>query len=188
MGLFNFFKKNQKLPKPIEIQNELLPQNEIPLEIFSGDKVPKKYTGYFPSNGEAKGIESIYNFIQADFESKGYNDALTSPEDSNKKDNMRLIQLDLEILVQKIDTYYKDSIREIDLHVNSRTRAGLIELVEELKTRKEMVLEHMIKVDEIKKEMQTSTGMTQRIILSYERGFMRGLSALTQSRIINKKM
>jgi hypothetical protein len=64
----------------------------------------------------------------------------------------------------------------------------LIELVEELKTRKEMVLEHMIKVDELKKEIQTNTGMTQRIVLSYERGFMRGLSALTQSKIINKKM
>jgi hypothetical protein len=188
MGLFNFFKKNQKLPKPVENQNELLPQNEIPIEIFTEDKVPKKYSGYYPTNGEAKGIEAIYSFLQGDYESKGYNDALTSSEDSNKKDNMRLIQLDLEILIQKVDTYYKDSIREIDFHVNSRTRAGLIELVEELKTRKEMVLEHMVKVEEIRKEMQTNTGMTQRIVLSYERGFMRGLSALTQSRIINKKM
>ncbi len=188
MGLFNLFKKNQKLPKPNENPDSLLPQHEFPVEISAGDNMPVKYTGYYPTNGEAKGIEAIYSFLQGDYESKGYNDALTSTEDNNKKDNMRLIQLDLEILIQKVDTYYKDSVREIDFHVNSRTRAGLIELVEELKTRKEMVLEHMVKVDEIKKEMQSNTGMTQRIVLSYERGFMRGLSALTQSRIINRKM
>jgi hypothetical protein len=188
MGLFNFFRKNQKLPKPVENQNELLPHNENQIEIFAEQKLPAAYSGHYPSNGEAKGIEAIYSFLQGDYESKGYNDALTSAEDSNKIDNMKLIQLDLEILIQKVDTYYKDSIREIDFHVNSRTRAGLIELVEELKTRKEMVLEHMQKVEEIKKEIQTKTGMTQRIILSYQRGFMRGLSAVTQSRIINKKM
>ena len=187
MGIFNFLKRNQKLPNAVENQNESLPQNEIPIENFAKEKDLKRYSGYYPTNGEAKGIEAIYSFLQGDYESKGYNDALTSAEDSNKKDNMRLIQLDLEILIQKVDTYYKDSIREIDFHVNSRTRAGLIELVEELKTRKEMVLEHMDKVEEIRKEMKANTGMTQRIVLSYERGFMRGLSALTQSRIINKK-
>lgn len=184
MGLFNFFKNNQKKIKPNENQIAL-PANEFPLELSVGEN---NYGKAVSLNGEAKGIDSIYSFLQSDFEIKGYNDALTSPEDSNKKDNMRLIQLDLEILIQKVDTYYKDSLREIDFHVNSRTRAGLIELVEELKTRKEMVLEHMIKVDEIKKEIQTGSGMTQRIVLSYERGFMRGLSALTQSRIINRKI
>jgi len=30
--------------------------------------------------------------------------------------------------------------------------------------------------------------MTQRIILSYQRGFMRGLSAITQSNVLNKKI
>lgn len=184
MGLFNFLKKNQKQLKPNENQIAL-PANDFPAELSS---VENNHGKAVALNGEAKGIDSIYSFLQSDFEIKGYNDALTSPEDSNKKDNVRLIQLDLEILIQKVDTYYKDSLREIDFHVNSRTRAGLIELVEELKTRKEMVLEHMIKVDEIKKEIQTNSGMTQRIVLSYERGFMRGLSAMTQSRIINKKM
>ncbi len=184
MGLFNLFKKNQNLPKPVENQIQIT-SGEFPAELPVGESGLRKTPAL---NGEAKGIDSIYSFLQSDFEIKGYNDALTSPEDSNKKDNMRLIQLDLEILIQKVDTYYKDSLREIDFHVNSRTRAGLIELVEELKTRKEMVLEHMIKVDELKKEIQSNTGMTQRIVLSYERGFMRGLSALTQSKIINKKM
>ena len=96
--------------------------------------------------------------------------------------------MDLQILVQKVNTYYEDMIRELDFHISSRSRADLIDLVEELKTRKEMVLEHMEKVNQVKKEMEANLGMTQRILLSYQRGFMRGLSALTQSNVLSKKL
>lgn len=189
MGLFSFFKRNQ--PQTATLNGHSLNGNghiEIPKEIFIEDRDPQEQAISLHSNGETKGIESIYAFLQADYESKGYNDALTSPDDSYKADNIRLIKWDLQILVQRVNTYYEDMIRELDFHISSRSRAGLIDLVEELKTRKEMVHEHMEKVTQIEKEMETGTGMTQRILLSYQRGFMRGLSALTQSNVMNKKL
>jgi hypothetical protein len=194
MGLFSFFKRNQ--PQTATLNGHSLNGNglngnghiEIPKEVFIEDRDPQEQTVALHSNGEAKGIESIYAFLQADYESKGYNDALTSPDDSYKADNIQLIKMDLQILVQKVNTYYEDMIRELDFHISSRSRAGLIDLVEELKTRKDMVHEHMGKVTQIEKEMETGTGMTQRILLSYQRGFMRGLSALTQSNVMNKKL
>jgi len=79
-------------------------------------------------------------------------------------------------------------IKELDFHITSRSRAGLIDLVEELKIRKEMVMKHIEKVNEINNEKKNNLGMPQRIILSYQRGFMRGLSAITQSNILNKKL
>lgn len=182
MGLFNFFKKNQPT---VSNGNG---QPEIPKEVFIEERDPQDQATTLHPNGEAKGIEAIYAFLQADYESKGYSDALTSPDDSYKSDNIKLIKMDLQILVQKVNTYYEDLIRELDFHINSRGRAGLVDLVEELKTRKEMVLEHIEKVSQVKKEMEGDTGMTQRILLSYQRGFMRGLSALTQSNVLNKKL
>ncbi len=139
-------------------------------------------------DADVKGIGAIYDFLQADYESKGYNDALTSPDDKYKAENIKLIKMDLQILIMKVDTYYKDLIRDLDFHIGSRSRAGMIDLVEELKTRKEMVIEHMGKVEELKRETETDNGMTQRMILSYQRGFMRGLSAITQSNVLNKKL
>jgi hypothetical protein len=182
MGIFNFLKRKQ--PDPLVNQQPALPENGIQAENVNGSKMPGNYS----QNGEAKGIESIYAFLQRDFENKGYNDALVSPDESNKHDNIRLIQLDLEILVQKVETYYKDSVKEIDYHMASRTRAGLIDLVEELKTRRDIVLDHMDKVSELKKEMSGNSGMAERMVLSYQRGFMKGISAITQSTIMNKKI
>ncbi|MDG1278524.1 MAG: hypothetical protein P8O16_14670 [Algoriphagus sp.] len=184
MGLFDFFKKN----KSREGEEHLVgnPSNEIPKDIFVDDNEPNENSENFFNKEQVKGIESIYQFLQADYESRGYSDALINPDDSYKSENIKLIRYDLEILVQKVTTYYQDLIRELDFHMQSRSRAGLIDLVEELKTRKDMVLEHMEKVSELKKDSETNAGMTQRIVLSYQRGFMRGLSALTQSKVLNK--
>jgi len=184
MGLFNFFSKNQTQATGSENNQSL----EIPKTMFAEDRDTEEKLSTSVLDAELKGIEQIYKFLQADYESKGYNDALTSPDDSYKKDNIRLIKLDLQILIQKVNTYYEDLIKELDFHISSRSRAGLIDLVEELKTRKEMVLEHVAKVDVIKNEMEDTNSMTQRIILSYQRGFMRGLSAITQSNVMNKKL
>ena len=65
---------------------------------------------------------------------------------------------------------------------------GLIDLVEELKTRREILLDHVNKVNELKKEMAGNAGMSERMVLSYQRGFMKGISAITQSTIMNKKI
>jgi len=182
MGLFNLFKKKQS-PEPGN-QMPALPLNENHPDLPNHNILPKN----IPVNEELKGIDAIYAFLQSDFESKGYNDALVSPDESNKLDNIRLLQLDLGILIQKVETYYSDSIKEIDYHMASRTRAGLIDLVDELKTRREIVLDHVNKVNELKNEMAGNAGKSERMVLSYQRGFMKGISAITQSTIMNKKI
>jgi hypothetical protein len=132
------------------------------------------------------GIEAIYNFLQGDFESKGYNDALANPDDSYKSENIKLFKQDLDILIQKVTTKYEDTIREVDFHITSRERAGLIDTVEKLKSKKLTVSNHMSKINDIQKDAELNQGMCLRMILSYQRGFMRGLAALTHTKFFNK--
>ncbi|HEX2395548.1 MAG TPA: hypothetical protein VHI78_09380 [Bacteroidales bacterium] len=175
MGLFDFLKKkNNQDPalKPIEVTAD------------EGQAMTVE-TNHLP-NGT--GIDSIYAFLQYDYESRGYSDALTSPDDSYRNDNINLLKQDLFILIDKSLTYYEGMLREVDFHINSRSRAGLIDLVEELKTRRELVSDHLGKIRVMKEEAVNDTGAVQRITLSYQRGFMRGLSALTQSNVLNKKL
>jgi hypothetical protein len=176
MGLFSRFKKNNSQAE--------LPAVNLPNELKLDETNPDNSN----LNNHAVGIESIYAFLQADYESKGYEDALTNPDESYKADNIKLFEYDLHILIQKVNTYYEDLHKELDFHIGSRSRAGLIDLVEELKIRKEMIDEHVKKVAQIQSEINSGTGMSQRIILSYQRGFMKGMSAITQSKILNKNL
>lgn len=184
MGLFSFFKKNQNANGELDTRERL----QTPLSIASEYSIMNEENK--PSevqHNNVVGIETIYKFLQSDFESKGYEDALINPDDSYKTDNFLLIKYDLQILLHQVSTYHDDLLRELDFHIQSRSRAGLIDLVEELKNRKEMVNEHVGKVLQIKKELEGESGMTQRILLSYQRGFMKGLSAITQSNVLNKQ-
>lgn len=185
MGLFSIFKKDQnKNGEPLSQEELQIPSPTPVNESFM--KEESKPNEFQQPNGVV-GLETIYKFLQSDFESKGYSDALISPDDSYKTDNFLLIKYDLQILLHQVGTYHDDLLRELDFHIQSRSRAGLIDLVEELKNRKEMVNEHVGKVLQIKMELESESGMTQRILLSYQRGFMKGLSAITQSNVLNKQ-
>jgi hypothetical protein len=146
-----------------------------------------KSTEFFPGDGTI-GLDAIYTFFQADYETRGYNDALTNPDDSYKTDNIRLFNHDLLILIDRSTNYYENFLRELDFHIGSRTRAGLIDLVEELKIRKEIIKDLLEKIGLIKAEAVNGTGPSQRIALSYQRGFMRGLSAISQSKMFNRNL
>jgi hypothetical protein len=184
MGLFNLFKNNGNGSS----MNETVEANSIPKELFIEEKDPQNLISSNTTNGSTRGIEAIYSFLQADYETKGYNDALTNPDDSYKADNILLIRQDLEILILQVKTYYEDNINKLEFHINSRSRAGLVDLVEELKITKDTVQEHLKKVDTLNEDLEQNTGITQRIALSYQRGFSHGLSALTQSQILNKSI
>ena len=175
MALFNFFRKRkpESIPGINPGASPALPGNDH-FPAYSGDGI--------------SGIEAVYAFMQVDYESKGYNDALVNPDESYKTDNIRLFRHDLLILIDRTSNYYETLLHEIDFHITSRTRAGLIDLVDELKIRQQIILDQLAKVKQIKEEVQNNSGPTERIALSYQRGFMRGLSAISQSRMLNRNM
>lgn len=177
MGLFNFFRKQQQIEQP------LVPTTpEIPKAVFVEENAPEEI-----NKANELGIQAIYNFLLEDFEGRGYNDALVNPDDSYKSDNIRLLSQDLDILIQKVGTYYQDRFKEVDFHIASRSRAGLVDLVEELKTLQGTLKDHMAKIEIIRLDNESQRGATQRIVLSYQRGFMRGLSTLTQSKLFSDR-
>lgn len=196
MGLFSFFTSNKQNSAKAQYQDKIPVQEFLdnqealqPKQVLANNAAitQENKPNESPQQEKVVGLETIYNFLQADFESRGYNDALTNPDDSYKSDNLLLIKYDLQIIIHRVNTYHEDLLRELDFHILSRSRAGLIDLVEEMKNRKEMINEHVQKVMHIKNDMENEFGMVQRVLLSYQRGFMKGLSAISQSNVLNKQ-
>lgn len=178
MGLFDFFSRNRPTPPN--------GQSEIPKEVFIDESEPSG-NNHTSSNGDAKGIEAIYAFLLTDYEPKGYNDALINPDDSNKNNGIKSIKAKLKVIMDRETTFYKKRIEDLDFHIQSRSNAGLIDIVNQLHTEKEKATKDIAKISEIESQMIDGSGLFEGVILSYENGFMRGLSALTQSAILNKK-
>lgn len=180
MSFFSRFGKNNN---HVPATGSDAPEGIVPASTDS--KVPSASGMSVLPGNVTKGLDSIYEFLQYDYESRGYQDALTSPDESYKNDNIKLIRHDLMILIDRTATWYQALLKETDFHISSRSRAGLIDLVEELKIRKDVTADQLEMVNQIRAEALAGTGSSERIVLSYQRGFMRGLYAISQSKLFN---
>ncbi|NJK94737.1 MAG: hypothetical protein HC905_07270, partial [Bacteroidales bacterium] len=73
MGLFSIFNR-KKVNASSETNSEKLP--DIPREVFIEDYTIGEGAVV---NSLMDGITQVYNFLQADYESKGYSDSLVNP-------------------------------------------------------------------------------------------------------------
>lgn len=179
MGLFSFFKRNDKLHAENTIETPTIPENLFVEKAEPTESFKINLTG----NGVAD-LEAIYNYLQQDYETRGYEDALTNAEESYRKDNVELIYLDLQIIIARANSFYSGLISQLDYHIDTRTRSGLVDLVEELKTKKNAIQNQVVQVKEIEDQSISRTGLCKRAELSYTRGFHKGLVAITQSQIL----
>ena len=179
MGLLNLFKKKEIIQESnLETKNDL---PEIKEEDFINNTDPSIndnsiYTGEFNSKLP---IDIIYGFLKENYENKAYNDALTNPDKSYKDTNIEIIRSNLEVKFKQVLLKYEDMLREINFHIQSRGQAGLTDIVELLKSKKETYEKHVEELKKMKQDLDKEELYMIGIFKSYEVGFKRGLASLS---------
>ncbi|MDQ1140705.1 hypothetical protein [Pedobacter agri] len=190
--MFNFFNKQ----KPEEVSNDKmlvterdnrLNQIEIPENIFIEKEVE---TPLKSDENNVKRVENtielLFDFLDKNHENKGYEDALMNPDTRHLEQNIEALKNQLERTIRRVKTFYEDFIKEIDFHIDSRGRSGMVDVVDELKMKKSIAESHISKVLEMELEHKDNTGDSQGMIISYTRGFMNGLSAISHHSILKR--
>jgi hypothetical protein len=122
-------------------------------------------------------IHLLYAFLLKDYQQQGYNDALLHPDTSYMAERVKEFRGEINIAIRKVKTFYEDAIRELDFLILSRGRSGMVEVVDELKMRKEKATDHHKKTLEIEQEI-IREGELHRLVISYNRGFQNGMAAI----------
>lgn len=179
MGLFSFFNRNGK-----NQQNGIdVPLPDIPEETFIEKEKPEKDHG---DERVKVGITLLYEFLDKNYESKGYDDALINPDTTHLEQNVTALKNDLERSIRRVKTFYEDTIREINFHISCRSRSGMIDTVEELTVKKEIAESHIQQVVEIEEQAKNDLGVGHGIIISYTKGFKNGLAAISHHIILKR--
>ena len=131
-------------------------------------------------------IELLFDFLDKNHETKGYEDALMNPDVKHLEQNIEALKNQLDRTLRRVKTFYEDFIKEIDFHIDSRSRSGMVDVVDELKMKKSIAESHVQKVLEIEMEHHNNRGDSQGMIISYTRGFMNGLSAISHHTILKR--
>jgi len=169
MNILNLFKKKIVTEETVE---DNVPSKELFVEeetsVLSSNSQLEKYN-----------LEKIYAFAEIDYEQKGYDDAIINPDNSYSEDNIKLLKLDLSIRIKRAYKTYEDHLKDIEFHIETRKNAGLIDTVKLLESELSKVKDSIEQVKEIEADFREDKGLVERISLSYKRGFMRGLAAMS---------
>jgi hypothetical protein len=163
--------------KAIEIPENVFLQNEMETSSKQRDTI---------SSRSDSNIELLFDFLDKNHESKGYEDALMNPDTRHLEQNIEALKNQLDRTIRRVKTFYEDFIKEIDFHIDSRARSGMVDVVDELKMKRSIAESHVQKVLEIENEHRNNTGDSQGMIISYSRGFMNGLSAISHHTILKR--
>lgn len=186
MGLFNFFNR-QRQNGHNHTRDLEGPAQDIPEALFIENVQPETAPpDAKPTNPAISGIHMLYEFLDKNYESKGYNDALINPDTTHLDQNVTALKNDLERAIRKVKTFYEDFIRQINFHIATRSRSGMIDTVEELTVKKETAESHIKQVLEIEEQAKQNQGVGYGIVISYTRGFRNGLAAISGHSILNR--
>lgn len=190
MGLFSFFsRKNGTNGLDISHATTTHPkQPDIPENIFIEKDATQKETAddKLSSTSNEHGINVLFLFLEKNHEGKGYDDALINPDNTHLEQNVEALKNELERTIKKQKIFYQDFIREINFHITTRSRSGMVDTVEELTVKKETAENHIKQILEIENDLNNKYGIAQGVILSYTRGFRNGLAAISHHSIIKR--
>ena len=178
MGFFDFFKrkstglaeteKGDKLPevsKEDSVENTNPSDNDI-LTISFGTGMP---------------IDAIYAYIERDYEEQGYSDSMCNADNSYKEAKKTIIKDGLKRLFSQVRLRYQDDLRKVVVQINIVEQQGMIDTSSLLKARRETFVEHMRTIDEMETLLTKNDPKMLSMIDSYERGFLKGIAAISQT-------
>jgi len=193
MALFNLFNstpKNNNVDSFKKTNSSESNAVTIPEEIFIERMPPKETVPAAELQKEVaivNNLDSLFRFLDRNLESKGYDDALMNPDSYHLEQNLDAYRKELLRSIKRVKTFYEDFMKEINYHIESRSRSGMIDTVEELRMKKEIAESHIEKVLKLEIDAINNEGDSQGIIISYTRGFRNGLAAISHHAIINKQ-
>jgi hypothetical protein len=163
---------------------------DIPEHIFVEYEKPKISHSMEPNEASVpvNNLQSLYSFLEQNFEKKGYEDALMNPDTSFRDEHIRFIQNELNLMLSKVNIHYSGYMRTIEFHIETRKRSGMMETVDELLTQKATIQDEMKVVSIIEEDAKKCNGLTENLFVSYKKGFKNGFAAITYNTVLNKRI
>lgn len=181
MSFFSrLFGTHSDVPTPIQSEQEQKTLPEIKKEDSVDNSESTKDTVII-HYGTQMPIDSIYAYIERDYEEQGYNDALCNADASYKESKKVIIKNGLKRLFEQVGLRYKSDLRDIQVSITTYEQQGMVDTAASLKARSETYLEHLTKIVEMETALDKEEKQMLSMIDSYERGFLRGLAAKANS-------
>ena len=187
MALFNLFNSKKVANsdvEPVVIDTVQDVNNEIDAPEEPTDDEKKNLI--MITWGTGMPIDVIFNYIHKNFEEEGFQDALINQDVAYRDTKERIIRNDLEMLFTRIMLRYKSDIRTVEFKIDNARKAYALAAASRLDSLKQTYEEHLAEIEEMKEFLDANDPKMTNMIESYNRGFMKGITASAIDFIENK--
>lgn len=136
---------------------------------------------------EVSAVDALETFMNTNMEKTGYVDCLVNWDSSHMEMNKDIIKTELGKKIADAISFYEDHVKDFQLHIKTRTQSGLMDVVDELQSEQNKINEKISALKSLATDLKNNVAKFT-ILLTYERGFKRGLAALTADKLLGKKL
>lgn len=185
MALFNFFKKKPESPNlSLILPAEEEPENEVSQETEASNieeaKAPAA-NSLKVSYATGWPIDLIYGYLHKNYEEKGYADAMLNSNLTFRDMNMSIIRNKVLMIFREVNLKYDGMKRELETRIGTCNAAGLLTSVAELEKQMAVINAHKEELSRLEMDFRNNANEASVPLMSYECGFLRGVSAIAMS-------
>lgn len=185
MALFNFFKRKPENPNlSLILPSVEEAENEVSQETESSDiqdANPATSNTLKVSYATGWPIDLIYGNLHKNYEEKGYADAMLNSNLTFRDMNMSIIRNKVLMIFREVNLKYDGMKRELETRIDTCNAAGLLTSVAELEKQMAVINAHKEELSRLEMDFRNNANEASVPLMSYECGFLRGVSAIAMS-------
>lgn len=123
-------------------------------------------------------IDIIYGYLHKNYEEQGYNDAMTNCNLSFRDMNIEIIRNKILMAFREINLKYECMRSGLQTRIDASNAACLLTTSAQLENQMAIIKSHKEELRQLEADFRENTNEASIPTMSYETGFMRGISSI----------
>lgn len=186
MKLFNFFSsKNESTPTmaislPVSEQSAPVAEPVVESNVTATAETEQNTT-LTVSNLTGWPIDMIYGYLQKNYETKGFEDAMVKSDLAFRDMNMKIIRNKILMVFREINLDYDVRKHDLENRIEQCRAAGLLSIVAEIEKHMTIISTHKEELRQLEEDFRNNANEASVPLQSYDCGFLRGIATLALS-------
>ena len=120
-------------------------------------------------------IDEIFVLVRANYEKRGYDDAMRSPDGNYMKAGSAKIISELMARINQVTLIYEKFLSDVNVQIQILEEQGLLDMKKTLMSKQLLYEKHLVRLKEMKEMAEKRDSEMMGMVQSYERGFQSGI-------------
>lgn len=120
-------------------------------------------------------IDEIFVLVRANYEKRGYDDAMRNPDGNYMKAGSAKIISELMARINQVTLIYEKFLSDVNVQIQILEEQGLLDMKKTLMSKQLLYEKHLVRLKEMKEMAEKRDSEMMGMVQSYERGFQSGI-------------